>query len=40
MTTDTRKRSNDTEDFKQEAVALLTEQGYTLNDLMTQSLTT
>ena len=32
MTTETRKRRNYTEDFKREAVALVTEQGYTISE--------
>ena len=32
MTTETRKRRNYTEDFKREAVALVTEQGYKLSE--------
>ncbi len=32
MTTETRKRRNYTEDFKREAVALVTEQGYKISE--------
>jgi transposase len=32
MTTETRKRRNYTEDFKRDAVALVTEQGYKLSE--------
>ncbi|MCH8248843.1 MAG: transposase [Proteobacteria bacterium] len=32
MTTEKRNRSNYTEDFKQDAVALVTEQGYKISD--------
>jgi transposase len=32
MTTEKRKRSNYTEDFKREAVALVTEQGYKISE--------
>ena len=32
MTTENRKRSNYTEDFKREAVALVTEQGYKISE--------
>jgi transposase len=32
MTTDTKSRRSYTEDFKREAVALVTEQGYTVTD--------
>ena len=33
MTTEKRKRSNYTEDFKRDAVALVTEQGYKISEM-------
>ena len=37
MTTEKRKRSNYTEDFKRDAVALVTEQGYKISEAAPES---